>query len=276
MEPMSNELALLSNNEFVAAALQTKYKKINVPKRQAVLSTYIAEVFKFRGQIANSTDLVDMARDLDRKLAGDEELSLLTLEEVRVAFLHGVAGDYGEYYGINYVTLSKWVTSYFYSAERLEAVRKYIKATERQPQTTNLIAQKSVETTEWEREMRQIEDIKGYFEDVKAGREINGMQHFQSVAYHYLVNRGFLNPTKEEKEEAKKRAIEWLHRYRSQKHRSIMEILDDGYDSAGGKQVSDRDKVIRKAKTIILADWLKSLDKFPDIEPLNRQPQTAK
>lgn len=263
----SKSLMMLEKNEYIAAAIQPKYIKIETLKRQAILSTYIAEVYKFRGQIANSADLVDMARDLDRKLSGDEKLSLLTLEEIRVAFLHGVTGEYGEYYGINYVTLSKWVSAYFFSEERLEMIQRYQREKQRIPQNTRLLAQKSNQTTEREREEYLVKTLNAYFDDVRRGRPVVGMAHTQEDVYHYLVKRGILKPSKDDKMSAMSRAEDWLKQHRDSRTRSMIEILDDCYDKSQDKEITEHSKTIRKAKSIILSDWLHSIQTLPEIAP---------
>lgn len=265
----SKTLTILESNEFILAAKQPKYVKIDAPKRQAILSAYIAEVYKFRGQVANPADLVDMAKDLDRRLSGDEQLSLLTIEEIRVAFLHGVTGEYGEYYGVNYVTLSKWVVAYFFSNERIEAIQRYRRERQRAPQTSNLLAQKTVYASEREKETQLINTLKGYFEDVRQGGEIVGMQHTQAELYQLLVKKGVIKPTREEKLAAMSRAEERLKKSKNDKPRSIIEALDDGYDKAHSGELSERDKIVRKAKSIILSDWLKSINSLPEIKAMN-------
>lgn len=53
-----------------------------------------------------------------------EEFPYLTIEEVSFAIKEGVMGRYGEYFGVNEVTMMNWVRAYVVSDERINFIQK--------------------------------------------------------------------------------------------------------------------------------------------------------
>jgi hypothetical protein len=91
---------------------------------EAALIAIVGEIFTFAGQNIEPKETKMMCKvisgDLRRRYKG------LTLSEVDYALNAGVRGEYGEYYGINVVSVNKWLRAYYNSDERKEAMRSKV------------------------------------------------------------------------------------------------------------------------------------------------------
>lgn len=251
----------IENNEYVVAALsEHKLLQMDEITQLKSITLTITEVFKFRGQEPNATDCVDMAKSLCRKIVQNGEISP-TIPEIRMAFEYGVTGEYGEYFGINYVTLWKWLKAFLWSDDRLEALNMYRRI--RKPQNTNLLSEKS----ESEKQRDKIAEIKNniryIFEDIKNNVSVGITFYAQEVAYKYLRQEGFIQkPTEDEIKVAWEKGKGVLENRKNRTSRSILEIIDDGFYSA--ENANDKQKVIRYATSFLLRNYLEGLDKLPD------------
>lgn len=251
----------IENNEFVVAALSpNRLLKADEQTRLKALALAITEVYKFRGQQPNAEDLVDMAKSLCRKISQQEGIDP-TIEEIRVAFEYGVTGEYGEYFGINYVTLWNWVKSYLWSPDRLDAIERY-RRTHQKPQTTNLLAEKSEAQKEAERIASVNANIESIFEDIKEGKAPVLCYHTQESVYRHLRNSGIMpKPSDEEIADAWNRGLNILKSKKTQTARVLADIIDDAMDAQ--KPCDDRAKITRYASALLLQKFLSGLDKPP-------------
>ena len=251
----------IENNEYVVAALsRNKLLKADEQTRLKALALAITEAYKFRGQQPNAEDLVDMAKSLCRKISQQEGIDP-TIEEIRIAFEYGVTGEYGEYYGINYVTLWNWVKNYLWSQDRLDALDRY-RRTHQKPQTTNLLAEKSESQKEAERIASINSNIESIFEDLKAGEAPVLCYHTQESVYRQLRAAGIMEkPSDEEIAEAWNKGIDILKRRKVQTARRLADIIDDAMDA--DSPCDDRAKITRYASAVLLQKFLLSLDKPP-------------
>ena len=221
----------IENDEYVVAALsRNKLLKADEQTRLKVLALAITEAYKFRGQQPNAEDLVDMAKSLCRKISQQEGIDP-TIEEIRIAFEYGVTGEYGEYYGINYVTLWNWVKNYLWSQDRLDALNRY-RRTHQKLQTTNLLAEKSESQKAAERIATLNSNIESIFEDLKAGKAPFLCYHTQESVYKQLRAAGVMQkPSDEEIAEAWNKGIHISNKKKVQTTKSPGHLYDDAMDA---------------------------------------------
>jgi hypothetical protein len=85
------------------------------------IAVIVQKLFAIAGQSPEKKDVElickEICADLQKRYKG------MTLSEVDYALNAGVRGEYGEYYGINVVTINKWLRAYYNSDERKEAMR---------------------------------------------------------------------------------------------------------------------------------------------------------
>jgi hypothetical protein len=114
-----NEIALIKQNLNglrVRDCVETRLK--------GRLSVIIYTLFEIAGQTPSEHDANVIVREVGKDL--QKKYANLTLDEVDYALNAGVRGEYGEYFGINVVSINKWLRAYYNSEERIEAQRSKI------------------------------------------------------------------------------------------------------------------------------------------------------
>lgn len=234
------------------------YGQMDQKARIKDLITMIGNVFRFKGQVSDAADTADIALNLDRKLS--QSYPEVTLAEIKLAFDYGVTGEYGDYYGINFVTLFNFIKSYMENPERLGVISTY-----NQQQRKALPAAPRVRPlTNDEKIRRAREHIKEYHHDCHSLGHISATLHSQEWLYGFLRNNGIMpEPSREDLKEALDTAEKWLKEYKSSPFRNFLETIDDARDKEQG--TTDDKKVNRKAKSILLTGFLASLPEAPEI-----------
>lgn len=102
--------------------LAIRQDKISAGKSSASeLTLIIGGVYAQAGQVPEGKELASMTGVLFRDL--QTRFSMLTLNEVRVAFDNGLRGDYGTFYGLSILTFNNWLKAYKQSDERFKAIK---------------------------------------------------------------------------------------------------------------------------------------------------------
>lgn len=245
-------------NEYVVAARNPHYTECGQKSRLKELAAHIGEAFRFRGQQAAPADLADMAVNLDRKVAQD--FPHITLQEIRLAFEYGVTGEYGEYFGINFVTLFKFIKAYSESQDRADAIRRY-----REAQKAAAAAPKALPApTEDQIRDKARSDLEDYFNQIRSKGFISASYHSREWMYNYLRKLSVMPKPSEGDVSAAMRSAElWLESYSKSTVRSFFELIDDSRDSQDG--TTDAQKIRRKAKAALLEKFLKASKNCPEI-----------
>lgn len=117
----------------------------------------------------------------------------LSFSEIKHAFIEGVKGEYGEYYGLNVKSFSFFLRKYKESEERLKVQNERIK-----------MKQLPVPVlSEQEKEQIIINGILEKFEDCK---KKGFVQDLGNIAYKYLGSKGLLNISRDYKDDVRCRA----------------------------------------------------------------------
>jgi hypothetical protein len=153
------------------------------------------------------------------------------LKEIEYCFSCGVRGEYGEYFGINVVSISKWLRTYYNSEERRDA------------QVQNLFPRlpaKTKPTPEELTEMRKKALAKRWLEFCETG----SCYDLGNVAYNFLNSKGLISFTGDEK----RHMMEWAKK----------ELVNEAKDREPAVKVGSvidnitKDHVVYRAKCIAL------------------------
>jgi hypothetical protein len=85
------------------------------------ISIIIYTLFEIAGQTPVEHDVNVIIRETVKDLR--KKYSAITVEELDYALNAGVRGEYGDYFGINVVSINRWLRAYYNSEERREAQR---------------------------------------------------------------------------------------------------------------------------------------------------------
>lgn len=239
----------LAQSEYIVAAKGPRYSEMDQKTRLKELVSRINEAFRFKGQQPSAVDSADMAVNLDRKLS--QTYPEVTAPEIKLAFEYGVTGTYGDYFGLNFVTLFNFVKSYMENPERLDTIKAYRRATQKA-----LPAPKFQPKTPEQLRNQAIEDIRDYQAQLRSSGHISASLHSQEWLYSWLRSNGYMpKPEELDQESAMACAEEWLESYRKSPARAFFEIIDDSRDSQDG--TTDKQKIVRKAKCLLLSQFLR-------------------
>lgn len=100
----------------------------------------------------------------------------LTLPEVEYALVKGAKGEYGEYYGLNMKTFTRWLNDYCFSPERLEAIRQKTEAAKQIP---------AIATTSPAETLRQ--SVQKALDDFNAFRTMKRTIDIGCTTYYFLT-----------------------------------------------------------------------------------------
>lgn len=143
------------------------YKKVAFERRVQWLVNVIGKLNVIKHQNMNATkeELTQMfymdADTLDGFIMMDIYISDFTFEEIYEAFMIGLSGNYGEYYGLNAVTLFKFLKCYLQSPKKQEAARLVREARKREENEAYVKQQREKAKLEgWGVKMVTIDDNK--------------------------------------------------------------------------------------------------------------------
>ncbi len=130
---------------------------------------------------------------LARKVTDDlyESYSFLRMEEVAICFELGAKGDFGEYVGLNWRTVTRWLKSYKTCDRRLK-VKQELEEMARQKDTPELDPEQ-----ERMHETHFLLTVFHYYKTRAMGDNVN----FPIKTYEALEQRGVLPYTEQEKQE---------------------------------------------------------------------------
>ena len=150
---------------------------------------YEDQIFNFSKQIAK--DIIN------------GQFGSITYPELEIAIARGCKEDYGEFYGINYTTITKFIKAYLLEQNGAIAKQRIYE------NKVNLAREEQEKSEQLRREFE--ENIDSMIESDIEEKKKNPKKYFQdigSVHYKHLVKIGRIKLTKEEIEELKEKAIQ--------------------------------------------------------------------
>lgn len=158
----------------------TRLNKIPAFEKIDWVIALISKTFALAGQTSDAKNTNLLAKEILRDL--ETRYKLLAIEEVEEIFTNGVRGDYGEYFGINVSTISKWFRAYSDGGKHAEYLTKKIE------QNTLMIPQTS-SLTDGEIEEIMISGAIRCFNEYKAN---GSFLDIGNPIYKFLRKRGLL------------------------------------------------------------------------------------
>ena len=134
----SSGVVKVTSAESIAAIRQDRehyprYKDIPVKERQRWLAKQflaLASISRIKEYTADEATIGAVA--LDERMIDSEVLASLTAPEIEYAFKNGIFGAYGEYYGLNAISLYNFLESFLNSEKKVESARLIREAREKQ------------------------------------------------------------------------------------------------------------------------------------------------
>lgn len=237
----------------IISAAENKQNRIkNVNKKDLLLrlneiisKAYIQAGVKSKSDASFDRNHVELVKDFAKEL--QDYFSSLTLDEVELAIFKGLRGEYGQYYGINQVELSKFAKAYKKGFERAVALEKQRKYKEKMSQPQEL-PEEEKQKIFYASALRKFSDYKKTKTFFDAG----------SVTYDYLARLKIIDYSEEERSafkiQAKKNLEEDVKQKVSQNTLSSIQVMDY-LKNITNKSVL----VVSEAKRIALAQYFEKL-----------------
>lgn len=232
-------------------------KKIKELDKKEVTSFLVELLTKIKFESGHKTEVSN--EDEYKKLVALVEsvyldlknyFSTLTLNDIKFAFNLGVRKEYGEYMGINVVTIFNWLKSYVQDAKRAEAKKKqaaYIES-----------MNKPKELTQDEKDSIMKEACIKAFEVFKLEKKYDDIGN---AIYNYLDKKVKINFTKERKDGIVKLArVSCKERYLNKLH-SIKDSFEKNAIKEALKNIETQvtPDIIIEAKRIALNQYFSEL-----------------
>ncbi len=175
----------------------------------------------------------------------------LTFEDLKIANDLGIRNHYGEYIGFNVITLHNFIEKYLNSTERSEALRKQKKFIEAQIPKPPM--------TEEEKDQLRVECLRVCYRNF---RENGFVIDCGAVNYKFLIERGEINLTMEERIAIYDQAKSQVDAEAIQKAVSFSEIIQkmrNQFEDITGYQIRSREIVLKQYFTKITEEELESV-----------------
>lgn len=209
------------------------------------LSVYLKYVYNDLGQVPHEEDAAYLKSQLVKLL--QVKYTYLNISEVGIAFRNGIQKVYGEYFGINFVSLSMFIKAYAESQERCDA---------RVQLQTETMSSRLLEAPEQEFD-GEAWVAKLYAEFLEKGI----CEDHGNLAYDYLNRSGKINLTYEEKEAIWKDAQEFCrNKLNAEKeaNRNLFHIRELEKKLIEVLEAKQSPMVVVKAKQLALIEHFKT------------------
>jgi hypothetical protein len=223
-----------------------KTREIGIYALRSPLTEIVTNLFASVGQTPADEDFKFLRDELCKVIP--KRYGNLTLPEVEAAFSAGLLGDYGDYYGINLVSIDKWLKGYLKSDEYKNANRE-----EPAAESPEHSAKKTTLAPE-ERGKMQAEAYERALNMAKAGKYVEDWGNF---AYNYLCEWGEINLSQEEWNDLMAQATRELEA--RVKGIKLERIFSGRLDSTDIAEMTKEEIVVMRAKRIALNVYLKKI-----------------
>ncbi len=231
--------------ELIEIVSQRKIRHITESVAEKFRTIIYSAVFT-KGVYTTPKDAAAMAQILERDIR--RKYPNLTLEEVSYAVEQGIRGEYGEYYGINNVSLLNFVKAYATSEERAKAV------------SNHNLKQLPAKTTVSDQE--KINIIKtGIINKFHQFMKTGVLNDWGNPSYDFLAKAGYINYSEEQRSEFKKLAAKRLIAEETIRRSSLnYDIRQDEIKAIEEfKNNTKHKRIIAEGKRLALKDYFLSL-----------------
>jgi len=167
----------------------------------------------------------------------------VTVEEIQLAVARGIRNEYGEYFGLNVISVHKFIEGYIRSEARntaLERQRRFVESQKPKPRLSD-------------EEIARIM-AEGFEERRKEYKKNKCIVDYNNVNYDYAVEKGLIKLTREEKWELYHLAEKIVAQEILQEEQSIHHLLSRKF-----RETDDVPRIVRKAKDLALKRYFDSI-----------------
>lgn len=137
----------------------------------------------------------------------------LTVAELKLSFLNGSIGDYGEYIGVNLLSASKWIKGYSLSEIKKRAFEEWNK---------KIDAREKVELTDEEKNKMNLQACISYYNDFRSGSVQNYVTDLlRAIYYDILLSNGLINFDEGKRYEIHEMALDEIKRNPNKKQKGL-------------------------------------------------------
>ncbi len=245
-----NKILSLTEQNIVAAYESPKINTLSNEDINKFIINLVNTLFASINQKVTDDDMKAICILLKNELK--KYFQNATTSEIELACAKGIRKEYGDYYGISIVNIHNWINKYITSEERLISIKKY-------KSIKNANQENTISEEEKEKIMlNAVERNKNYAQS----KEFN-IENFDfgNACYDYLVSKGIISYSNEEKNEFVQIAKEHLKKDAiSQKVK--FEISPSGFNKIISMIEEKKSKpVIILAKKYALVKYFKSIEK---------------
>lgn len=186
--------------EIALALIEPKIKDLTVPEVGLFMDGLIHKTYLNAGvDIKKNKEVIDLTID---ELIADlmKYNGTLSLSELKIAFTNGYKGEYGEYFGLNNKTYFQWVNAYCFGEKRLRVRKTLLEAKEKEGREPEKKSEEEIEMIMQDACLKSFDDFR------------RGVTVFDggNVKYKYLLKKGLLNLSDDDKKRLKGEAEEKL------------------------------------------------------------------
>lgn len=261
---LQNKLATVGESRYQTAL--TSPQILSLPKKEAIggIIDAISKTYYDTGQtIPGATSEEQGANLTCLAVTMHEDIGYyyktLKIGELKLAFRNGSRGEYGEFYGINVVTLNKWVKAFKNESTVVEARRKAAEGDSAVKTPSKAVIDEAHYL--WK------ETVREHFARFKETGVL--LVPFPSHVFQYLSDKGFINLSKEQESEYRGKAVQSVLKNKRVKllnPRSMaerMELKKSGERiSAGELSNEDKAELKAEARKLALVDYFKTIEKI--------------
>ena len=222
---------------YMTLAVSTLFSKQTRDSQIELVSNLLEQAFSRTGQMKLSVEekgftvkeIIDYV--LERKY--------ITCDELSEIFKRGSLGKFGDFYGINVASVSKWIDIFYKLAERQSAISK-LNELQRSRDTV-------VELSKDEKGKIIRQAILDVFED----RKKNGYEGTEGLSYpmyDFLFHKKIINISETKRQYLKEEAAVHIQAQQGKKPKDMRELYEQG-----------RVDPILLAKTFAVRDWMNEL-----------------
>jgi hypothetical protein len=192
----------IRETNIILAKGSSKIKDLPNEELNKSIINLVNTIYATAGQRASDDDIKALCILLKTELK--TYFNNASINEVEIACSKGIRKEYGEYFGISIVSINNWINKYLNSEERINSIKKY--------QNLIIMNQQQNELSQAEKDKIMLDSV-DRLKEYSQTKEFNVENFdFGNAVYDFLVSKGTIDFTTDEKNEFMEIAKEHLKR----------------------------------------------------------------
>jgi hypothetical protein len=192
----------IRETNIILAKGSSKIKDLPNEELNKGIINLVNTIYATAGQRASDDDIKALCILLKTELK--TYFNNASINEVEIACSKGIRKEYGEYFGISIVSINNWINKYLNSEERINSIKKY--------QNLIIMNQQQNELSQAEKDKIMLDSV-DRLKEYSQTKEFNVENFdFGNAVYDFLVSKGTIDFTTDEKNEFMEIAKEHLKR----------------------------------------------------------------